>query len=49
MASKHDLQDWVVQAPKELGGSAYLVDIAKQIWSTNPSDLQTSGDLYTWH
>lgn len=49
MATKHDLQDWVQDALRELGGSAPLVDVAKTIWKKRESDLRASGDLfYTW-
>lgn len=31
MATKLDLQDWVIDALKALGGSARLVEVAKHI------------------
>jgi hypothetical protein len=49
VATKHDLQDWVRSALKELGGSARLVEVSKIIWRNHESDLRISGDLfYTW-
>lgn len=49
MATKHDLQDWVRDALKGLGGSAHLAEVAKIIWRNHESDLRASGDLfYTW-
>ena len=49
MATKHDLQDWVRFALRDLGGSASLVAVAKHIWATHESELKSSGDLFfTW-
>lgn len=49
MATKHDLQDWVRDALRELGASARLVEVAKIIWRDHEADLRASGNLfYTW-
>ena len=49
MATKHDLQDWVQQALKRIGGRGTLTDVAKEIWRAHESDLRSSGDLFfTW-
>ena len=49
MATKHDLEDWVYEALKNLGGRGRLIEVAKQIWKNHQSDLSSSGDLfYTW-
>lgn len=49
MATKEDLQDWVAEAIRSLGGSARLVDVAKHIWNVHESDLRESGNLFfTW-
>lgn len=49
MATKHDLADWVVASIDRLGGSAPLVEVARDIWRNHESDLRLSGDLfYTW-
>lgn len=49
MATKHDLQDWVQQALKSIGGRGTLTDVAKEIWRAHESDLRSSGDLFfTW-
>lgn len=49
MASKTDLQDWVVDALERCGGSARVVDVAREIWISHEADLRASGDLfYTW-
>ena len=49
MATKYDLQDWVIDALEAHGGSAEIVEICKHIWHHHETDLKTSGDLlYTW-
>lgn len=49
MATKNDITDWVVEALKSLGGSAYLVDVAREIWKHHEADLRSSGDIfYIW-
>jgi hypothetical protein len=47
--TKEDLQIWVQDALRELGGSARIPKIAKAIWQRHRDDLEASGDLfYTW-
>lgn len=49
MATRDDLQDWVVEALKSMGGSGNIVQVAKHIWETHNTELKASGDLfYTW-
>lgn len=49
MISRSDLQDWVVSALRELGGSGSIVGVAKILWRDHENDLKASGDLfYTW-
>jgi hypothetical protein len=49
MATKHDLEKWVVDALTRLDGSAGLVEVCKEIWNAHEHDLRRSGDLfYTW-
>jgi hypothetical protein len=49
VATKFDLDEWVIGALRELGGSASLVDICRLIWRDHESTLRSSGDLlYTW-
>jgi len=49
MATRDDLQDWVMQALKSLGGTGSIVQVARHIWVNHSKDLQSSGDLfYTW-
>ena len=47
--SKHDLEEPVLAAIREAGGTASLVDVARWIWLHHEADLRASGDLfYTW-
>lgn len=49
MAHKADLQEWVIEALKYLGGEAHLTRVAEHIWENRESDLRASGDLFfTW-
>jgi hypothetical protein len=49
MATKFDLDSWVIASLEELGGSASLVEISRLIWRDHESELRASGDLlYTW-
>jgi len=49
MATREDLQDWVVEALHHHGGSARVFDVCKYIWDKYESELKRSGRLlYTW-
>jgi hypothetical protein len=49
MATRHDLDEWVLQAIAALGGSGTILDVCRWIWESKRNDLETSGDLlYTW-
>lgn len=49
MATKQDLQEWIIEALRSLGGSAFQLDVAKEIWRLHQVELERSGDLfYTW-
>ena len=49
MATKHDLQLWVIDAVTAHGGSATVIDVSKWIWNNRRAELESSGDLfYTW-
>lgn len=49
MADRTDLQDWVIQALRDLGGTGRIAKICKHIWEHHEAELRTSGDLfYTW-
>jgi hypothetical protein len=49
MATRYDLEDWVVEALQALGGSATVLDVCQQVWQRHEHDLRASGSLfYTW-
>lgn len=49
MNNRNDLQDWVYEALKSLGGKGSIVEVAKYIWKNREKELRTSGDMfYTW-
>ena len=49
MATKHDLQLWVMEALADQGGAATVLEASKRIWETHRKDLSDSGDLFfTW-
>ncbi len=49
MATKHDLQPWVVDALKRLGGAGGVVLVCREVWAQHGDELEASGDLfYTW-
>lgn len=39
MATREDLQEWVIEALRALGGKARIVQICKHIWDHHESDL----------
>lgn len=46
---KRDMQDWVQEALRGLGGSGTIVQVARQIWTERETELRSSGDLFfTW-
>ena len=49
MATKANLQEWVLDALRDLGGEAHLARVAEHIWNRHEDDLRKSGDLFfTW-
>jgi hypothetical protein len=49
MASKHDLEAWIVDALNAQGGRASLIAVSRHIWKSHEEALRKSGDLfYTW-
>ena len=49
MSNKTDLQTWIIEALQRNGGTAQLLDVAKDIWGHHEADLRERGDLfYTW-
>ena len=49
MASRLELQDWVIEGLKANGGSGTIAEVAKHIWANHEHELRASGDLFfTW-
>lgn len=49
MSEKRVLQEWVVEALLELGGSGNVVDVCAVVWRRHEQELRQAGDLfYTW-
>jgi hypothetical protein len=49
MATRDDLQDWIIEALTHLGRPASVVDVCKIVWQRHEHDLRASEDLfYTW-
>lgn len=49
MATRRDLDDWVLNALAALGGNGTIVDVCRWIWQSKRTELESSGDLlYTW-
>ena len=43
------LEDWLVEALSERGGSATIIEVCKSVWDRHETDLHSSGDVfYTW-
>jgi len=50
MKTRKDLCDWIVEALKELKGSAQIMKVREHIWLHHKEDLMNSGNLhFTWH
>jgi hypothetical protein len=49
VASKNNLQGWILEALKANKGRGTLIEICKYVWANHENDLRNSGDLfYTW-
>ncbi len=49
MAKRDDLQQWVLEALRDIGGSGNIVQVAKHLWKHHEQDLRASGDMFfTW-
>jgi len=50
MATKHDLEKWVLDALKEFDdGTGRIWEIAQHIWDKHKCELEDAGELfYTW-
>jgi hypothetical protein len=49
VATKSDLESWIAEALRELGGQGSVVDVCRVVWQRHEDDLRSSGDLFfTW-
>ncbi len=49
MATKQDLQGWIIDALKAHGGSGSVVDVSRAVWEAHEEELKRSGSLFfTW-
>jgi hypothetical protein len=49
MATREDLDAWLIDILTALGGSASIVDVCKYVWEHHEADLKNSGNLfYIW-
>jgi hypothetical protein len=47
--TRHDLQDWLVDALRAHGGAATVVQVCEHVWRNHEQGLRSSGDLFfTW-
>ena len=43
------LQEWIIEALRNLGGKALIIDIAEQIWLHHKDELERDQSLFfTW-
>jgi hypothetical protein len=50
MKTRKDLCEWIVEALKELKGSAQITKIREHIWQNHSEELVASGNLhFTWN
>ena len=49
MKPRLDLCDWIVEALKELDGSAQIKKVCERIWQNHDKDIVNSGNFhFTW-
>jgi hypothetical protein len=49
VATKNDLERWILEVLTARGGTAHHVRVAEAIWDEHRTDLEASGDLlFTW-
>jgi hypothetical protein len=49
MATRADLQEWVLEALKADNGRATVAEVCKHVWTEHENDLRQSENLlYTW-
>lgn len=49
MATKRDLEAWIVEALRASGREMSVVEVARHVWKDHEQELRDSGDLFfTW-
>jgi hypothetical protein len=49
MATKYDLEEWILEALRALGGEGAIPRICDEVWRRHEDELRRSGDLFfTW-
>ncbi|SPU52615.1 Uncharacterised protein [Brevundimonas vesicularis] len=48
MVSRHHLKDWVIEALRNIGKPAKIIDVAKEIWRAHGAELEGTPLFYTW-
>lgn len=49
MTTRDDLQDWILEALKDLKGKGRIIDICRHVWENHENEQRKSGDLFfTW-
>lgn len=49
MATKRDLESWIVEALRDAHAELSVVDVARYIWEHHEAELRESGELfYRW-
>lgn len=43
MADRNDLDRWAVEALRDLGGTASMIEVAKRTWKKHKKELHSSG------
>lgn len=49
MATREDMQSWIIACLKSRGGSGWPREVSKYVWENYKSEIQASENLlYTW-
>lgn len=49
MTVKRELEVWILEALRFLGGSGTVVEVSRRVWQVHEADLRAAGDFFfTW-
>lgn len=49
MATKHDLQGWIIEILRDAGREMSVLEVSREVWQRYEPQLRASGSLfYTW-